>query len=74
MIIPGRTGLLFRTGDVRDLRDKLTQLRDNELIDRLSRNAYEEYWKSPCTLDSHLDGLTDVYNTMLTGQREGVLV
>ncbi len=74
MIIPGRTGLLFRTGDVADLRDKLTLLRDDELVDRLSRSAYEEYWKSPCTLESHLDGLTDIYNAMLTGQREGVLV
>ena len=74
MITPGRTGLLFRTGDVPDLRDKLRQLRDNELVDRLSRNAYEEYWKSPRTLESHLDGLTDVYNTMLITQQEGVLV
>jgi glycosyltransferase involved in cell wall biosynthesis len=73
MIIPGRTGLLFRTGDVADLRDKLTQLRDHELVDQLSRNAYEEYWKSPCTLESHLDGLTDVYHTMLAEQPERVL-
>jgi glycosyltransferase involved in cell wall biosynthesis len=74
MITPGRTGFLFRTGDVADLRDKLRKLRDNELVDRLSRNAYEEYWKSPCTLESHLDGLTGVYNTMLAAQQEGVLV
>jgi glycosyltransferase involved in cell wall biosynthesis len=73
MIKPGRTGLLFRTGDVSDLRDKLTQLQDDELVDRLSHNAYEEYWKSPCTLDSHLDGLIDIYHAMLTGQREKVL-
>lgn len=73
MIIPGRTGLLFRTGDVADLQDKLAQLHDDELVDRLSRNAYEEYWKSPRTLESHLDGLTDIYHTMLTGQPERVL-
>ncbi len=70
MILPGRTGLLFRTGDVADLQDKLAQLQDDELVDWLSRNAYEHYWKSPCTLESHLDGLTDIYDTMLAVQRE----
>jgi glycosyltransferase involved in cell wall biosynthesis len=73
MIIPGETGLLFRTGDVTDLREKITQLQDPELVERLSRNAYEKYWKSPCTLESHLDRLTDIYQTMLTGQQERVL-
>ena len=73
MIVPGRTGLLFRTGDVADLREKLIQLRDDELVDRLSRNAYAEYWKSPCTLESHLDGLTDIYHSMLVEQPEEVL-
>lgn len=73
MIIPGRTGLLFRTGDAADLEDKLTQLRDNEFVDRLSRNAYDDYWNSPCTLESHLDGLTEIYDTMLMAQREKVM-
>ncbi len=73
MIIPGRTGLLFRTGDATDLQDKLTQLRDNEFVDRLSRNAYDDYWKSPRTLESHLDGLTEIYDTMLMAQREKVM-
>jgi glycosyltransferase involved in cell wall biosynthesis len=73
MIIPGRTGLLFRTGDVADLREKLAQLQDDELVDCLSRNAYEEYWKSPRTLESHLDGLTDIYHTMLAKQPERVM-
>jgi glycosyltransferase involved in cell wall biosynthesis len=74
MIIPERTGLLFRTGDVADLQDKLARLRDDdELVGRLSRNAYEDYWKSPCTLESHLDGLIDIYQTMLAGQPQEVL-
>ena len=73
MIIPERSGLLFRTGDVADLQQKLARLQDDELVGRLSRNAYEDYWKSPCTLESHLDGLIDIYHTMLTGQPEGVL-
>lgn len=73
MIIPGKTGFLFRTGDVDDLKEKLNQLRSDELIDQLSRDAYEHYWKSPCTLQTHLDGLTDIYHTMLVGQRERVL-
>jgi glycosyltransferase involved in cell wall biosynthesis len=73
MIVPGRTGLLFRTGDAADLVEKLTKLRDDELVDRLSRNAYEEYWKSPSTLETHLDGLTDIYHAMLAEQRERVL-
>jgi glycosyltransferase involved in cell wall biosynthesis len=72
MIIPGRTGLIFRTGDVADLRDKLMQLGDDGLVDWLSRNAYEEYWKSPRTLEFHLDELIDVYDAMLAGQREKV--
>lgn len=73
MIMPERTGLLFRTGDVADLQEKLERLQDDELVSRLSRNAYEDYWNSPCTLESHLDGLIDIYQTMLAGQPEGVL-
>jgi glycosyltransferase involved in cell wall biosynthesis len=65
MIVNGETGLLFRGGDVSDLRRKLAMLLDPSFAASLGRNAYDAYWVEPLTLDRHLDGLIQIYAQML---------
>lgn len=62
-IVHGETGLLFRKGDVGDLRDKLLMMQDPGLAEYLGRQAYERYWANPCTLENHVDALASVYSS-----------
>jgi glycosyltransferase involved in cell wall biosynthesis len=62
-IVHGASGLLFRKGDVGDLRDKLLMLQDPGLAEYLGRQAYERYWANPCTLENHVDALVSVYGS-----------
>jgi glycosyltransferase involved in cell wall biosynthesis len=68
----GYTGLHMRRGDAADLAEKLRMLDDDRLLERLSVNAYREFWRSPLSLAGHLEALTRVYETMLSGtERRG---
>ncbi len=75
MVVDGVTGLIFKGGDLSDLQDKMQQLKDDNLVKRLGRMAYESYWEQPVTLDMHADALLEVYSTILnemTGRNESV--
>jgi glycosyltransferase involved in cell wall biosynthesis len=61
----GMTGLLFRSGDVNDLSEKLKLMRDAEFAFTLGRAAYDGYWRNPPTLDAHLDRLEECYLSVL---------
>lgn len=61
----GKTGLIFRGGDVNDLQEKLKQLSDDTLVARLGRNAYDCYWSNPPTITRHASELETVYTEML---------
>ncbi|SEC61093.1 glycosyltransferase family 4 protein [Terriglobus roseus] len=65
MVSDGRTGLIFRGGDLDNLREKIRALKDRQFAAYLGKNAYEAYWSAPCTLEKHLDGLENIYATML---------
>lgn len=65
LVKDGQTGLWFRSGDVRDLREKLLTLADPELASRMGRAAYEQYWSNPLTLEKHLDSLEEHYRSLL---------
>ncbi|HWG03575.1 MAG TPA: glycosyltransferase family 4 protein [Beijerinckiaceae bacterium] len=64
-VVDGRNGLRFRTGDIDDLAEKLVALRDDGLVTRLSRAAYDDYWANPLTLDRHIDALCRIYATLV---------
>ena len=64
-IVDGQNGLLFRSGDVDDLAGKLSRMQDDSLVSRLGKQAYDSYWKSPPTLDRHLDLLEQCYYAVL---------
>lgn len=64
-IISGETGLLFRTGDARDLARALMRLKDDDLVLRMSARAYEDYWRNPMTLARHIEETLAVYEKAL---------
>lgn len=62
LVIDGITGLHFRNGDVMDLARTLRELAiDPQLASRLGRAAWELFWKSPFSIEGHVDSLLEIY-------------
>lgn len=65
-VIDGETGLLFRTGDVDNLMEKIMLLKkDPSLALRLGQAAYDKYWEDPSTLERHVQVLIKCYKEIL---------
>ena len=64
----GVTGLWFRGGDADDLAARLTSLRDDDLVNRLGRAAYDRFWADPPTLERHILALETVYFQILAAR------
>jgi len=58
----GETGLVFERGNVEDLCRKIRMLEDADFTERLGRQAFDQYWRSPTTLGKHVDELMDIYD------------
>jgi glycosyltransferase involved in cell wall biosynthesis len=61
----GHNGLRFKHGDRADLSRTLLQLKDDDMILRLSKNAYQTYWADPPSVRRHVDGLVAIYLELL---------
>lgn len=66
-IEPEVTGLLFRSGDLQDLRRQIERCRSERLIARMGRAAYDRYWRAPPTPRAHAAALADLYANVLAG-------
>ena len=65
-VVDGITGLLFRSGDIDDLSQKIAMLNsDPALALRLGQAAYSNYWANPSTLDSHVGELIECYGRIM---------
>jgi glycosyltransferase involved in cell wall biosynthesis len=65
-VVNGETGLLFRTGDIDDLADKLRILRnDPALAEQMGRKTHQRYWAAPSTLENHVRELVACYREIL---------
>lgn len=64
-VTDGETGLIFQTGDVLDLQEKLRRMSDDSLVERMGRAAYERYWADPPTNARHAAKLESIYAKML---------
>jgi glycosyltransferase involved in cell wall biosynthesis len=65
LIEPDVTGVLFRSGDSSDLREKMAHLQDPQVARRMGSAAYERYWKDPLSMKGHLASLEDCYRSIL---------
>ena len=70
MVEDGRTGLIFRGGDVDDLAEKITRLQDDRLVAELGSAAYDRYWAAPCDPGRHVEELLAVYGRILESRAE----
>ena len=59
------SGLHFQSGSVESLVKQIRRLSDRTFAEYLGRNAYDEYWKNPWTLESHTNELLSVYEQIL---------
>ncbi len=57
-------GLKYESGNVDDLCDKLKMLDDEKLLQEMSKNAYELYWKNPLTEEKYIDDLLKFYKQL----------
>ena len=68
-VLDGVNGLHFAAGNVEALSECLTRLKDDDLVNRLGRCAYDNYWASAPTLDKYINSLEALYDDLL-GQLE----
>lgn len=69
VVLDGVTGLHFRSGDELDLRARMKQLQDPDLVRTLGRSAYEHFWSSDySSLDAHTSSLEEIYQKVLRPQ------
>jgi len=64
-IIDHETGILYKTNDLNDLKEKMMLISDDELVMTLSKNTYERFWKNPFTFEQYTFELEGIYNQML---------
>ncbi|MFZ3040029.1 MAG: glycosyltransferase [Polynucleobacter sp.] len=70
MVLDGITGFWFRSGDDFDLVEKILLMQTAGVATKLSKAAYEHYWKSPATLENHTNNLLSSYSLMMDKSRE----
>ncbi|MDF7774424.1 glycosyltransferase family 4 protein [Sphingomonas sp. AOB5] len=59
------TGLVFENGSVDDLARVLGLLEDDDLVHRMGRTGYDEFWREPPDMARHLSGLLSIYAEVL---------
>jgi glycosyltransferase involved in cell wall biosynthesis len=55
-------GLHFPSQNIEKLVEVLRRTQDSALIQKLSQNAYDWYWKRPWSIDRHTQGLAQIYS------------
>lgn len=70
----GVDGLWFKSAEVSALAEALARIKDDAFVTRLSRAAYESFWRDPPTLDAHAARLAAVYDAMIDRRRTAAAV
>jgi glycosyltransferase involved in cell wall biosynthesis len=66
VVLDGVTGLHFKSGDELDLRARMNQLQDSDLVRTLGRAAYDHFWSSDySSLKAHISSLEAIYRKVL---------
>lgn len=58
-------GETFHSGDSDHLKTKMREFQNDDRIRDYSKNGYENYWKNPPTMESHIKKLLEVYSEVL---------
>lgn len=61
----GETGYIFRSGDAEDLARKMELLLDDERAKTMGRQAYDDFWADPETMERHIADLLPVYERII---------
>lgn len=67
LVRDGCTGLWFKGGDAISLRAAMERLMVTEVAQDMGRSAYDQYWKNPPTIRSHVLNLEQAYTETLRG-------
>ena len=59
------TGLLFRANSQASLMEKMQEMMDNTLVQRLSDNVYQHFWQNPPTYTKYASELSEIYNKII---------
>ena len=65
-IVDGATGCLFSSGDVDSLCRKIKFFQDDEVVQRFSERAYQDYWQQERDGESYVNELLEIYNRTLS--------
>lgn len=60
----GITGLKFKINNLDDLSDKLRDLGDDALVEKMSRGAYDRFWANHPAQEEYFTKLTEIYANM----------
>jgi glycosyltransferase involved in cell wall biosynthesis len=63
-VVDGVTGWHFKSGDPGDLGRCLTIIRDDKMVARAGRAAYDRYWSNPQTRPRHIHELIEIYDAV----------
>jgi glycosyltransferase involved in cell wall biosynthesis len=65
-VTAGRTGWVFRAGDVSDLVAKMRLTQSDELVRSAGLAAYQAYWAEPANPELHAKQLLSIYDAVLS--------
>lgn len=64
-LIEGKTGLLFNNNDIRDLEKMINKVKNDNFVEYLSKNSYDNFWKFNYTMNKYLDIIVKIYKDIL---------
>lgn len=65
-----RSGIAFKTGRVKALTEALKMM-TTERAKFMGINAYTDYWHKPLTTEKYMNGLLQIYNSVLSSELRG---
>lgn len=63
-IVDNVNGLKYESGNIDDLCEKLKILDDDKVLQEMSKNAYELYWKNPFSEDKYINEVVKFYEEL----------